>query len=232
MFNPLAVRATGAGLIALGLGFNVPYSLLAARFDYPGILRRPTEEILAALVAGGPGLLAIWYAFALSALVFTPLALAHALTEGRIRRMPGLAVAAAILGALAGVLQAAGLLRWVLVMPSLAGLEGSDAAATALHAFGGAVLGEHLGQLLTAGHLGTMALVQRLEGRRVTAGLGVIAAAAIATGAFETIAIAMGQSGEAFGLVAIAGYLGLSLWLVVSGAGLIGRPERRSVALG
>jgi hypothetical protein len=40
--------ATVAGLllIVVPLSFNAAFALLAARFDYPDILRRPTAEIL------------------------------------------------------------------------------------------------------------------------------------------------------------------------------------------
>ena len=44
--------ATLAGLllIAVPLAFNGAFALLAARFDYPDVLRRPTADVLAALV--------------------------------------------------------------------------------------------------------------------------------------------------------------------------------------
>ena len=37
----------GALLIALPLAFNACFAGLAAKFDYPDILRRPTDEVLA-----------------------------------------------------------------------------------------------------------------------------------------------------------------------------------------
>lgn len=57
----------GAGAIALSIGFNVPYALLASTFDYPTILRRPAGEVLLAFAAGGADLVLVWYAFFLSA---------------------------------------------------------------------------------------------------------------------------------------------------------------------
>lgn len=214
--NP--TRALGTGLIALALAFNLPYAQLATSFDYPGILRQPPETILAALAAGGPGLLATWYAFAACALIFAPLAIAHALT--RITTHPALAITAALAGAFAGVLQAMGLLRWVLVMPQLAELPDATAAFTALHAFGGAVIGEHLGQLTTALHVGTMAALHRREDRRALALTGAITATLIAAGSFETPALALGITGDPFALAAIAGYLALTLWLILAGLSL------------
>ena len=44
----------GIALIAMPVAFNVSFALLGARFDYPDILRRPTEEILERFRAGGP----------------------------------------------------------------------------------------------------------------------------------------------------------------------------------
>ena len=219
--NP--ARPLGVALIALALAFNLPYARLAATFDYPGILRQPPETILAALAAGGPALIATWYAFAACALIFAPLAMAQALGQGRAQFAPALASAAAIAGAFAGILQAMGLLRWVLVMPHLATLPDATAAFTALHAFGGAVIGEHLGQLATAAHVGLMAALHRREGARRLALIGTVTAILITLGSFETPALALGLAGEPFALTAIAGYLALTLWLILAGIALLRR---------
>ena len=37
---------TGVVLIAVPILFNVSFALLAQRFDYPDVLRRPTDEVL------------------------------------------------------------------------------------------------------------------------------------------------------------------------------------------
>ena len=49
---------TLAGLLLIGvpLAFNASFALLAARFDYPDILRRPTDEVLERFRQGGTGL--------------------------------------------------------------------------------------------------------------------------------------------------------------------------------
>lgn len=219
--NP--ARLLGAALIALALAFNLPYLRLATTFDYPGILRQPPETILTALAAGGPSLIATWYAFAACALIFAPLAMAQALGQDRAQHAPALASAAAIAGAFTGVLQAMGLLRWVLVMPQLATLPDATAAFTALHAFGGAVIGEHLGQLATAFHVGLMAAIHRREGHRALAATGVATAALITLGSFETPALALHLNGDAFAMAAIAGYLALTLWLILAGSTLLRR---------
>ena len=66
--------AAGIVLIATPVLFNVGFTLLAQRFDYPDILRRPTHEVLERFRAGGTGLILIWWVFALSAVLFAALA--------------------------------------------------------------------------------------------------------------------------------------------------------------
>jgi hypothetical protein len=45
------------------------FALLAARFDYPDILREPTADVLAKFRAAGTPLVLLWWAFALTALI-------------------------------------------------------------------------------------------------------------------------------------------------------------------
>ena len=47
----------GLVLIVVTIVFNVGFSLLAQRFDYPDILRRPSHEVLERFRAGGTGLI-------------------------------------------------------------------------------------------------------------------------------------------------------------------------------
>ncbi|MFN0113121.1 MAG: hypothetical protein ACKVPY_00415 [Paracoccaceae bacterium] len=224
---PAADRAarvfSGAAMIALAIGFNLPFARLAAIFDYPGILRRPAGDILATFAAGGPELILTWYAFSLAAILFVPVTLAHSLAAGRIARFPALAVAAALFGALAGLTQAIGLLRWVTVVPGLAADPQGASIFAGIHAYGGMAIGEHLGQIFTAMFAGTTAALQLREGHKVTAALGALTAAVIATGAYEGVALVIGAEGAVFGFAAVAGYALLSLWMIASGVGLIRR---------
>lgn len=223
-----APRALGLAAIAFAVAFNIPFATLATTFDYPDILRRPAGEILTLFKAGGPSLVLTWYAFAVAALLFVPLSLALSIDARRLTASPGLAVGAAVAGSLAGLAQAVGLVRWVFVVPSLAAAYADPAATDAarmaaentfnlINLYGGVAIGEHLGQLLTALFVLLLATVQRREGNRITALIGFVAAAAIAVGANEGLAIALGQSGDMFGLVTVAGFLGLSAWLVATG---------------
>ena len=215
---------TGAALVALALYFNLPFARLAIIFDYPDILRRPPDQIFAAFAAGGSELVLTWYAFVLAALLFVPVSMAYALGSGRLKTGAELAITAAIIGALAGLLQAVGLLRWVLVVPGLVATK--DTAGFALiHAYAGLGLGEHLGQLVTALYVTLVAMLQSREAARKTALLGASTAALIAVGAMEGPILALGISAGPIPLAAIAGYLSLTLWLILSGVTLIRVPR-------
>ena len=56
----------GVVLIVAPIWFNTTFALLGKRFDYPDILRRPTQEILNRFRAGGSGLILLWWTFMLS----------------------------------------------------------------------------------------------------------------------------------------------------------------------
>lgn len=220
----------GIGAISLAVFFNVPFSVLGAIYDYPQILRHPASEALANFAAGGPGLILTWYGFALAALALAPMAVALSITGERLSRRPALTIGAAVAGAMAGMAQAIGLLRWVFVIPGLARAHASgtpDAQAAAerafdlLNAYGGVAIGEHLGQLLTAAFVAQLARLQFEEGARITGGIGFGTTAVMVTGTGEGIAISLGTDGSAFGMATIGGFMGLTLWLIVTGIGLI-----------
>ncbi|MCE9523143.1 MAG: DUF4386 domain-containing protein [Alphaproteobacteria bacterium] len=220
---------TGAFAIALAIAFNIPYSILAATYDYPAVLRRSAGEALALFTQGGPHLVLTWYAFMLAALAIIPLAFALSITPERLTKVPARAIGAALAGALAGITQAIGLSRWVFVVPGLARTHAGDDDVARLAAertfdvlnqYGGVAIGEHLGQLLTALFVILLSSIQWSEGRSVTALIGIATAASIAAGTGEGLAIALGQSGEMFSLATIAGFLGLTLWLIATGLGL------------
>ena len=239
----IAPAGIGAGIAAIimAIVFNLPFSTLAVIYDYPAILRRPAGEALDKFAAGGPLLILTWYSFALAALALVPLAIALAISTGRLTRSPALAIGAAIAGALAGLTQAIGLMRWVFVVPALAAAHvdpasspavaaSAEAAFAVLNSYGGVAIGEHLGQLLTAMFVMLMAMLQWSEGARVTSVIGAVTALAILLGTGEGMAIALGQSGEMFSVATIGGFLGLTIWFIATGAGLIRNAMLRSAA--
>lgn len=135
---------------------TLPYLWLIAHFGYDDILREPAAVVLTRFQAGGPALVTAWLGFAMASLLFIPVALAmHALPPG------GGSRGVLMLGIASAIVQAIGLLRWVLVVPALAATytDPQASAATrdavlvafdAVHRYGGMVVGEMVGQLLLA----------------------------------------------------------------------------------
>ena len=103
-------KLTGLSLILLPVAFNVVFFLLQKNFEYPDILRKPTDYILGRFNAGGKQLIATWYAFAFAGVLFTPVAiLVHqTLASDDTPYMP----LATMIGVLAGLVQFLGLIRW------------------------------------------------------------------------------------------------------------------------
>jgi hypothetical protein len=148
-------RVTGLFFVAAPLAFAAATSVLSASFGWPDILREPAAVVLAAADAGGTPLVWTWFATAWTyALLAVPLLLLPAALH---RRGDPLLRAATAVGAASVLLSLTGFLRWVFVVPPLARAwvtgdattrAATEAAWTAQHQFGGALLGEHLGQIL------------------------------------------------------------------------------------
>jgi hypothetical protein len=151
--------ATVAGLllIAVPIAFNVSFGMLAARFEYPDVLRRPTTEVLAAFRAGGTRLVLTWWAFALTAVAMVPLVVVLSGALGDVD--PTLVSLTTTVGVLAGVVQFLGLVRWPFLVPYLAREEAQaasevrreaiDVVFQAFNRYLGVAVGEHLGYALT-----------------------------------------------------------------------------------
>jgi hypothetical protein len=156
----------GLALLIFLVASIAPYIWLIENFGYDDILREPAAAILTAFHDGGTPLVLAWFGFAMSALLFIPVALGFA----RLCEFQQVAAGGAVvLGVTSAIAQAAALLRWVLVVPSLAAtfVDPDQSAATrdavlvvfdAVHRFGGMVVGEMVGQLLLAGWTGLTAL--------------------------------------------------------------------------
>ena len=212
-------RMTGLAMIAVPVVFMAAFTGLQMSFNYPDILRQPAAEILAGFTAGGPALLATWYIFMLSALAFIPVGVLSGLWLWP--RSQTAAAFAATFGILAGLVQGLGLLRWVVLVPSLASSTG-DAATTqavfdAFHLYAGQGIGEHFGYLFTA--LWTVSVAAALWGRyRLIAATGLVLALGIATGMAEPFGLPMA------GAINAISYTLWALWLVVLGVVVIRAP--------
>lgn len=160
---------------------TLPYSWLIVHFGYDDILREPTGKILMEFHAGGAPLVLAWFAFAISALLFIPVAIGfEKLGDAHWKSVHG----ATLLGVASAIAQAVGLLRWVLVVPALATSYAAPDATSgmreaivvvfdAVHRYGGMVLGEMVGQLLLAGWTALVA-VQLYRGAVVPRWISVI----------------------------------------------------------
>ena len=153
--SPVLRMVTGA-LFAIGaVTFGAAATVLSSTFDWPDILREPAGVVLPEFVDGGTSLIWTWFAVAWTyGILLVPMLLLPSVLG---RRHDPVMQAATFIGATSVVLSVAGFLRWVFVVPQLAqdyaaGDETTKAAVaaawTAQHQYGGALLGEHLGQLL------------------------------------------------------------------------------------
>jgi len=227
-------RATGALFVVGAVAFALAASMLSATFSWPDILREPAGVVLPAFVAGGPGLVWTWFATAWTyAIIAVPILLLPAALG--LRRDPVLRAATAI-GAASVLLSLIGFLRWVFVVPPLADsfVTGDamtrtavDAAWTAQHQFGGALLGEHLGQLLVIAWSVTLSVIvlrTRILPRWLgTAGLVVSAVYLLNQG--DILATAL-PGFPIWDLAGLVGSTAWGVWIVALGITVMLRPLR------
>jgi hypothetical protein len=213
------VTAAGLFLIGVPLAFNGAFAALAARFDYPDVLREPTREVLAKFRDGGTSLQLLWWAFALTAVLLAPLVVlfAAALPEAD----PTLLSVATTLGVLAAAVQFLGLVRWPFLVPFLAEQEDSEAVDLVFQAFNrylGVAVGEHLGYLLT-GAWTTLAGIALLTASTPLGILGIVIGPALMLCSLAFVGRSTGWT-VAEKLTPPA-YVAWSLWLVATGVVLL-----------
>jgi Domain of unknown function (DUF4386) len=159
-------RTTGVLFVTGAVTFAVAATVLSSTFNWPDILRQPASTVLPAFEAGGASLVWTWFATAWTyAILVAPILLLPAVLR---RRRDPVLNAATYVGATSVVLALIGFLRWVFVVPSLAAsyVAGDattrtaiEAAWTAEHQLGGALLGEHLSQLFAIGWSITLSVI-------------------------------------------------------------------------
>jgi hypothetical protein len=226
MLNRRMRLVTAGLLIAMPILFNLFFALLQATFDYPDILRRPPEEVLRRFAAGGPGLIALWYGFALTPALFLPAAVLLRRALGRDEA--AVLALATPLAIAASLVQLLGLLRWPFLVPALAQLSMDPAtdmatrAATivvfvAFHQYLGVAIGEHLGYLFTAAWTAVIAaaMLGSPHFRSWWGWLGLVAAVGILAGLLEPF----GVTGA--GIINALSYILWSIWLMGTGVVLL-----------
>jgi hypothetical protein len=208
-------RLAAAALAAAALLAIAGFTALGSVFEYPQILKEPTADILALYRAHQGAVMAWFLVLMVSAVLLAP----AGILLGRLAGGPRGRWIAGV-GVVAAAVQAIGLSRWVLLVPSISH-DATDPSRTAgahhsfelVHTWLGTILGETIGYALTAAFTVLITLgVTRAVAPRWMTWLGYAAAALIATG----VVIPLGL--EAASLTNFAGYVLWCLWLLAMAA--------------
>jgi hypothetical protein len=217
---------TGLLLIIVPIAFNVTFFLLQRAFEYPDILRKPTDTILRRFNEGGAPLRRLWYAFAFSAVLFTPVPV----LVGQIFQpdVPWFLAVGTTIGVLAGAVQFLGLIRWPFLVSSLAEIytDPDSTQATrdsvavvfqAFHRYAGVAIGEHLGYIFTSTWtiLLCIAIVATDLVNPLFGWLGIVPAVGLLIGVFEETGF------KVAGAINAVSYILWSVWLITFGIALL-----------
>lgn len=228
------LRQVTGGLFLLGaLAFATAATALSVMFNWPDVLREPADVVLPAFAAGGPALVWTWFAAAWTyGLLTIPILILPAVLG--LRGNPIVKVAT-YAGAASVLLSLIGFLRWVFVVPALASSyvtgDGQTKAAvaaawTAQHQFGGALLGEHLGQLLVIAWSAAVSIIilrTRILPRWLgAAGLTVSTVYLLNQG--DILATAL-PGFPVWDLAGLIGSTGWGLWIAALGISILARPS-------
>jgi hypothetical protein len=218
------------------LAFAAAATVLSSTFEWPDILREPADVVLPKFVEGGTGLVWTWFTVAWTyAILLVPILLLPAALG--MQGDPALR-AATYIGATSVVLSLIGFLRWVFVVPELARsyVDGDavtkaavSAAWTAQHQFGGALLGEHLGQLLViAWSVTVSAIVVRSRVLPLWLGVtGIVVSGLYLLNQGDILATAVPDF-PVWDLAGLVGSTGWGLWVAALGVTILmrrGAPE-------
>lgn len=213
-----STKLIGNLLIAGVVIVLIPYTTLTIIFDYPNILRQDPGIVLTRFHAGGGALIGVWWLFATGGL---PLWQAYVLIGQKFDNQDLVIRWATTLGVISAITQIVGLLRWPFVVPILAAqyVNATDPATkqaavavfSAIHQYGGVVLGEHLGQLLTIAYtvLISMAFARLQVLPRWVSYLGYVASGIYLLAQGDLFASVI----PGFPNWELAGLLGSTLWL-------------------
>jgi hypothetical protein len=220
------ITLTGLLLIVVPITFNVTFFLLQRAFEYPEILRKPTDYVLQRFKEGGAPLRRLWYAFALSAVLFTPVPVL--VQQVFLPDTPWYLVVGTAVGVLAGAVQFLGLIRWSFLVPSLADMythpEATQATRDsvvvvfqAFHRYAGVAIGEHLGYIFTSTWtiLLCIAIIATDLVNPLYGWLGIVPALGVLMGVFEETGF------RTAGAINAISYILWSIWLIAFGTALL-----------
>ncbi len=227
-------KTAGILLIAVPLIFTAGFTGLQMTFEYPDILRHPAGEVLTRFAAAGADLHLYWYAMMFASLLMIGGVIAAGLLFWkRDNLLASLSLGA---GVIAGLVQALGLLRWVMLVPSLAAMYVAPGATEidksmavslfdAANHYLGMGVGEHLGYFFTAAWT---VLVSALLFRtnRIIAIAGIVIALGVASGMLEPFGVPL------TGMINAISYTLWALWTLILGIVLLRseRPQSHAVA--
>lgn len=214
-------RMIGIVLIMIPILIQIPYTMLIIKFQYPDILRQPTETILTEFHNGGSSLIWTWWFFGMSGLP-SLFAYLH-LYQNTKHLSPILSLSAMMFGVVSLFFQLIGLLRWVFVVPILSNqfidLHSSEMMKQAvvvnfqtIHHLFGVLIGEHLGQLFTILWMFLVSIVFRKNHifSKWISNFGLISAFLYLLAQFELFSLVIPEVKE----IPFAGLVGSLCWLV------------------
>lgn len=222
----------GILLIVLPLLFNAAFAALGRMFDYPSILRRPTDEVLARFRAGGTKLILTWWVFAMTVVAVAPVAVLLSIAlvgaSGTIRTV------AAAVGILASLVQFIGLIRWPFLVPYLARVsaepdvsparrEAVDIVFQSFNRYLGVAVGEHLGYLFTGAWsaLVGVAVTQSTVAPDWVGIVGIVVGLLLVVCSFEFVGPFENDEWKLAGLLTPITYIVWSAWLATLGVTLL-----------
>ncbi len=229
-------QTTGVLFILSAVLFGIAATVLSSSFEWPDILREDPDYVLTKYEEGGDPLLFTWFAVAWTyfLLIFPVVLLGRLMDQGGRSSLVALATAIGVVAVVASVV---GFLRWVFVVPDLVDLyfaadateatrAGVVASYTVQHQYGGTLLGEHVGQLLSViwSVLIGFAMLRSPSFPNWLAYFGFAASGVYFLAQGEVIATVV----DDLPVLDIAGFAGSTLWglwIVAMGIVLVVRPE-------
>jgi hypothetical protein len=217
-------KLTAVLLVAAAVLTNIAFTALGSIFNYPDILKEPTDDILTAFRGSQSAVVIGFTVMAISAALFAPIAIGVGrLSTSRAMR------AAVVAGIAAAVVQVIGLSRWPLLVPGYAAdATSSDPVIAAAardsfdtaHQILGNLIGETFGYLFTAAWtLLVLAAVGRTIAGLWFSVLGAGSAILIVAGLLSPLDL------PGVDLANFVGYVLWSIWLIAFAVVLVRTPK-------
>jgi hypothetical protein len=188
--------------------------------------------VLSKFRAGGSNLVLLWWGFAMTAALLTPVAILVSVSLQNAE--PALLFSAAAVGVVASVVQFLGLIRWPFLVPylaresarsdtSLARHEAIDIVFQSFNRYLGVAVGEHLGFLFTGAWtaLAGTAILQSSNVNGWVGVAGIVIGVALALCSLEFVGPFELNGWKPAAVATPVVYIVWSLWLVVTGVALL-----------